>query len=333
MNVAIKVPNDVRGKVMSFPFIHKLVKEINKQLKDDEESEDVLNLHLISSDNGIDVLNLLPFEAFYHEIESSELKTIFTVHRACMGLQLENVDLYISVTDSFVDASIGKNIKAKISAGFSGGKNNFLLNKKIPKPSGVHEATKIFQLLKVVKDGELSEIPSVAARELTPSLGSWSDEPYITINLSLKDNEIHPEWKELIDLLESQKIVLICDQLDKDIQKSKIDDYVKTLSDKNTYITYEFTGYINFAKLISYSWCLISEDSDLVYVASYCATNIFHLSRKNYSKLFDSRYFFSNHRVYGLNNSEFTSGSDFNYGKVFDEVISYIDIKTKEFKS
>lgn len=328
MNVAIKVPNDVKGKVLSFPFIHKFVKEINKKL-DEEENEDVLHLHLISSDNGIDVLNLLPFEAYYHEIESTELKTVFTIHRACMNLNLENVDLFISTTDSFVDASIGKNLKAKVSAGFAGGKNNFLLHKKIPKPVGIHESTKMYQLLKTIIDGDLPEIRNVCAREVSPLFSDWSSDPYFVINLSLKGKEIHPEWKELIDLFENKKVILMSDSIEEDFHKSTINEYIKTLSNKNTYEVYQETGHINFAKLISYAWCFISEDSGLVQVASYCGAQIYHLSRKEYSKNYDSRYFMGIHNIYAINDNKYSSSSDFEYDKVFDEIYKFIESKAK----
>jgi hypothetical protein len=331
MNIAIKVPNDVRGKILSFPFIHKLVKEVNKKLNE-EESEDVLTLHLISSDNGIDVLNLLPFEAYYHEIEASELKSIFTIHRACMNLNIENIDLFISTTESFVDASIGKNLKATTSAGFAGGKNNFLLNQKIPKPTGVHESTKIYQLLKTIVDGDLPEIPNVCSREVNPFFEDWSSEPYFVINLSLKGKEIHPEWIELIGLFENKRIVLMCDSVEENFQESTVNDFIKSLSNQNTYEFYDHTNHINFAKLISYCWCFISEDSDLVSVASYCAARVYHLSRKDYSKNFDSRYFYSDHNAYSLNDSEFSSKGDFEYGKIFDEVYDYVESKAQELE-
>jgi ADP-heptose:LPS heptosyltransferase len=329
MNVAIKVPNDIRGKILSFPFIHKLVKEINKKL-DEEESEDVLLLHLISSDNGVDVLNLLPFDAYYHEIEASELKTVFTIHRACMNLNLEKVDLFISTTDSFVDASIGKNLKATVSAGFAGGKNNFLLNKKIPKPTGIHESTKIYQLLKAVVDGELPAIRNVCARAVPPLFDDWNTEPYFVINLSLKGKSIHPEWKELIDLFENKRIILMSDSIEEDLHKSTINEYIKTLSNKNTYDIYEETGHIDFAKLISYSWCFITEDSGLVQVASYCGARVYHMSRKDYSKNFDSRYFLGSHNIYALNDGQFSLKGDFDYGKIFDEIYDFVESKAKE---
>ena len=329
MNVAIKVPNDIRGKILSFPFIHKLVKEINKKL-DEEESEDVLLLHLISSDNGVDVLNLLPFDAYYHEIEASELKTVFTIHRACMNLNLEKVDLFISTTDSFVDASIGKNLKATVSAGFAGGKNNFLLNKKIPKPTGIHESTKIYQLLKAVVDGELPAIRNVCAREIPPLFDDWNTDPYFVINLSLKGKSIHPEWKELIDLFENKRIILMSDSMEEYLHKSTINEYIKTLSNKNIYEVYEETGHIHFAKLISYSRCFVSEDSGLVQVASYCGTRVFHMSRKYYSKNFDSRYFLGSHHIYAINDGQFSLKGDFDYGKIFDEIYDFVESKAKE---
>ena len=152
MNIVVKLPNDLRGKILSFPFLHGLVKEAKKRLN--AEEEEVLKLHLISNKKDIDVLNLLPFSAYYHEIEDEDLKSIFTIHRACVGLKIDRTDIFISTTENFVDASIGKNLKAKTNIGFQIGKNSLFFNKRVPYSVNDHQALQIFSLIKLFSSSQ-----------------------------------------------------------------------------------------------------------------------------------------------------------------------------------
>lgn len=330
MNVSIKLPNDLRGKILSFPFIHAFVKEAKKRLNEDEE--ELLNLHLISNKENIDVLNLLPFNAYYHEIEDEDLKTVFTIHRACVQLKIDYTDIFISTTESFVDATIGKNLKAKEKIGFQLGKNSFFLNKKIIFPSGKHQSIQIFSLIKALVEDELPLIPNVCSREVKPLYADWNMNPYFIINLSLKGKEIHPEWSELINLFEHQNIVLTCDQLKEEDQGEELNGYIKLLSPKNNYKILTSENHIDFAKAVTFSWCFISEDSPLIHLAAYCGAEIFHLNRKENTKLFGTQYFIGESKIFSLNDSDYKDGKDFNYGKVFDEIIKFIDLKSKDQK-
>lgn len=328
MNVSIKLPNDLRGKILAFPFIHALVKEAKKKLN--EEEEEILNLHLISNKENIDVLNLLPFKAFYHEVEQEDLKTVFSMHRASVQFKIDYTDIYFSTTESFVDATIGKNLKATDRVGFQLGKNSFFLNKKIALPAGEHQSVQIFSLIKGMIEEDLPSIPSVCSREVEPLYADWNMNPYFIINLSLQNKEIHPEWSELINLLEHQNIVLMSDQIETDEYEETLNEYIKTLSTKNNYKILESENHIDFAKAVTYSWCFISEDSPLVQLSAYCGAEVFHLNRKENTKNVGTQYFIGESEVFSLKNPEFKTGNDFNYGKIFDEIIKYIESKTKD---
>ena len=122
------------------------------------------------------------------------------------------------------------------------------------------------------------------------------------------------------------------DTIKEDFHKSTINEYIKTLSSKNTYEVYEETGHINFAKLVSYAWCFISEDSELIQVASYCGSEVYHLSRKDYSKNYDSRYFLGLHNLFAITDSNYSSKGDFNYDRIFDDIYKFIEFKAKGFE-
>ena len=47
MNIVIKLPDDIRDRILTFPFLHTLQKEMARKIEESEEDE-VLNIHLIS---------------------------------------------------------------------------------------------------------------------------------------------------------------------------------------------------------------------------------------------------------------------------------------------
>lgn len=324
MNISIKLPNDLRGKILTFPFIHALVKEAKKRLN--EDGEEILNLHLISNKQNIDVLNLLPFNAYYHEIDDEDLKSVFTVHRGVANLKIDKTDIFISTTESFVDASIGKNLKASMSAGFHVGKNSFLLKKKFPLDEREHQSMQVFSLIRTICEDDPPSIPCVGSREVKPLYADWSESPYFVINLSLKGKEFHPEWAELINLFEHKNIVLMCDSLGPNYQEQNINEYIKTLSTKNKYKVFCYESNIDFGKMIAFSMCLVTEDSPLVQLGAYCGAEVFHLNRKESQTKFGPKFFIGEVNHFPVSKGE----KDFNYAQVFDEVYKFIDLKTAD---
>lgn len=323
MNLAIKVPNELGEKVLSFPFLHKLVKELQKKFEEELEGE-VLNLHLLSTNKSIDVLNLLPFHAYYHELDEADLKSVFTVHRACTNLLVENIDIYLSLTESFVDASIGKNLKAKKNIGFNISKNNFFLNQKNILNSQEHFSKRLFTHWPSFFGKGEGEVPSVCSRELTPFVPNWNEEAYFIVDLTIKNNFIDEEWKELIDLFEHKKLYLMCSELEPDLQSSMVTDFIKTLSKSNQYVFFEYKSHIDFSKLTAYSKAFISENSGLIKLASYVGAYSFYLNKTSETKLKDCRFF------YGEVENFVKEGSIFNYAKIFDRIYAYIDSVIKD---
>jgi ADP-heptose:LPS heptosyltransferase len=325
MNLAIKVPNDIKEKLLSFPFLHVLYKELSKDLDED----DPLRIHLISTKKGIDVLNLLPFDAFYHQIENEDSKNLFSMHRACANLKINDVDQFISTTESFIDASIGKNIGAKESIGFEVGKNGWLLNKKSPPPVGAHLSDKIYSLTKNLLK-QTPEIPLVKSRDLPPYYADWKENPYIVLNVNLVKGELEKEWIDLIDLFVNKHIILMCSELDKDVQVAELDDYLKELPQKNTYKIFNYYSNIDFGKLISHSVCFITHDSPLMHIASYCRAHTFYINKKENLQQTGPIHFSGEVRNFSLNDPTYMSGPKPNYSKIFDEIYDFVEERTKK---
>ncbi len=324
MNIAIKLPNDLKERTLAFPLLHELVNKLKEGLEEDE----ILKVHLISLAEGIDVLNLLPFEAFYHELQEDDVKSVFSIHRACSNMKINQLDYFISTTESFVDASIGKNLGAKISIGFAVGKNGWLLEKKITKMAGDHKSNQMFRLIKGVLD-EVPPMEKVSSRQLPAIYDDFEENPYIVLNLDIIDGEVNSEWQELVELVVGKKFVLMCAELGLDDQQEFLQEYISKLSRKNTYKAFVYDSNITFAKLISYSAGFVTHDSPLVNIASYCGCTVLFINRKENLSITGPRYFTGEVLSYSKYDPEFRGEQGHNYGRVFDEIVKYIEANTE----
>jgi ADP-heptose:LPS heptosyltransferase len=305
MNIAIKLPNDLNERVLTFPLLHTLHKELSVKL----EEEEALNIHLISLKKGIDVLNLLPFHAYYHELEEEDIKSVFSMHRACVNLKIETLDVFISTTDSFVDASIGKNYSAEKRIGYAIGKNSWFLNKKISKLAGQHFSSQTYELLKGVFE-EVPPIRNVYSRELPTAYADWNENPYTIINLDVVGKEINPEWKDFLDLFTNKNFVLMASELDFENgdEIEMFQTFLESLPEKNTYKTFDYRSNIEFGKLVSYCTAFVSSDSPLVNIAAYCGAQIFHLHSKGKLNQFGPNYFIAEVRNFSITDPMFGNG-------------------------
>lgn len=323
MKIAVKLPNELSERILAFPFLHGLNKFIkNKQVELAEDEQ--IELHLICTKDNIDVLNLLPFKAFYHELENEDVKSVFSIHRAIVNSKLDNIDIYISSTESFIDASISKNLRATQTIGLAIGKNKFFFNKKIAYLKGQHQSDVYYYLLKGLLESELPPVPNTYSRELTPLYPDWRERPYMMVNLDLVGNELNLEWKELFDLFSGYHIILMSDQLDITVQKERIQDYIRKLGQQNSYEIFEYENNIDFAKLVGFAHTFISCDSSLIHLASYVGAHSFWLN-----KTIDSNripvYSIGDVRQFNLNASEFKSDEGVNYSPIFDEIFKFIN--------
>lgn len=324
MNIAIKLPNDLRERVLTFPFLQVLEKKLTELLEDDE----ILNFHLISLKEDIDVLNLLPVHAFYHELEVEDIKTIFTMHRACGNFKMNQIDYFVSTTDSFVDASIGKNIGAVKKIGYNIGKNKWFLNQKVSKLAGRHKSEQTFELLKCFTE-EVPSIPVVYSRNMPEAYADWNENPYTVINLDLIGDEFNPEWKEFIDLFVNKNFIFMCSELSLDDQKQKIQEFIKSLPTKNTYKIFEYGSNIAFGKLISYCLGFITNDSPLVNIAAYCGAQVFLINKKEDLQNCGPLYFIGEVRNFSITDPAYKGQKGHNYATIFDDIYSYIEQRSQ----
>lgn len=336
MNVVVKLPNDIGERVLAFPFLHILNQYMEERLLkikesgDSKDAEDKFQIHLICYDKGIEILNLLPFHAYYHELKEEDLISVFSVHRGCADFKLpKEIDIFISTTDSLVDASIGKNLKAKEKIGFNSTLNNWFLTKKIQKAVTKHRSEQISDLVKPLT-GYISKIPVCLSRTLEKPSEDEEKKPYILLDLDLIEDKINPVWRDLFELASGAHFILSLSREDEFTQELRISTFLKSLPKKNTYEFLKFPNFLEYSKFITFSQAFATTRADLTLLSSYCGKQ---------TVFFNKEYNFNN------SGSQFLRGevtnaliTDYNdsdgFSKGFDLLLECIDsIKQKSKES
>lgn len=258
---------------------------MEERMNESEGQEDKFQIHLICLEDGIEVLNLLPFHAYYHELKEEDLISIFSVHRGCADFKLPNVvDIYISTTDGFVDSSIGRNFGAKEKIGFSSSLNNWFLTKKINKLLNKHKSEQVCELVKPLT-GYISQIPICSSRILEVPDEKLLEKTYIVLDLDLIEDEVNPVWRELFELVNGAHFVLSISQADEFKQELRLASFIKSLPKKNKYEFVLFSDYIEYAKHLVFSKGFATSNKDLMLLSSYCGKKtIFFNKDYNFSR-------------------------------------------------
>lgn len=335
MHLAVKLPEDLRQRLCSFPFLQTLVKGLKSQIEASnkelaEEDMDQLSVHLIAEKKDIEALYLLPFQAYYHELDQEDLKTVFSAHRAVRNLKIDSADIYLSLTESFVDASLGKSLGAKVKVGFGLGKNSFFYDRKASLLKGRHFCEQYHELLKLFLDNPPETPVKGFSRELAAVREDWSENPYYMVNLTTKEGRVEERWSEFFSYVDGETFILLCDGLPFNQQKEIIQDFIKGLGKNNVYIPYELESLIHFSKLVTYAQTFITEDSSLLHVAAYCGAHIHFLQKKEPLQKSGPVYFLGEVRYFNLNEPFYREGSNVAYHKVFDEIFKFIENKAKD---
>lgn len=315
MNIVVKLPNNLDERILSFPFLHALKKTVESKLEDDQ----ILNLHLISLKTDIDVLNLLPFTAFYHELEAEDVKSIFSVHRGVVELKIDKPEIYLSTTNSFVDASIGKNLKVPRRVGFATGKNKLFLTDKIEPSQASNLSDSLFPLLKSI-DSEVLKVGNAYSRKVEPAYADWRESPYTVIDIPALKGELIQVYREFFDLCSNRNFVLMCSDLEEYQQEEQLNEFIKTLPAKNTYKLFTYVSNIDLARVVSHAITFVTWNRGLALLASYTGGNNFLLNDKDESKRYEPLYFLGEQKSVLLKKKD----SD-DYSPLFDQLFTFIE--------
>ncbi len=256
--IAIKLPFDLQERLLTFPFLHAI-----------HTKYPLAELNIITPKKDIEILNLLPFKAFYHEFDEDELNNVFDVHRYCVHAKIFNVDLFISLTNSFSDASIGLSLRAKRRLGFSDNWKTLVLNEKTSRPVGHHICEDFFELYKTHVKANVDLKLKVMSRELPAIVPEWDTQPYVAINLSpLKDALIDESWAKLVHEFEGQRIIFFSSD-DKERVSPLIEGFIARLPKTNTYSYFFQKDWIELGKMLAFAKGVITYEGPLASVAAY----------------------------------------------------------------
>lgn len=256
--IAIKLPFDLQERLLTFPFLHAI-----------HQKYPLAEVNFITPRKDIEVLNLLPFKAFYHEFDEDELNNVFDVHRFCVHAKIFNVDLFINLTNSFSDASIGLSLRARRRLGFTDNWKTLVLNEKTKRPTGHHLCEDFFELYKAHVNSHVDLKLKVMSRELPAVVPEWDSMPYIAINLSpLKEALIDEQWMKLVYEFQGQRIIFFSSD-DRERVTPLIDGFIARLPKTNTYSYFLQKDWIELGKMLAYARGVITYEGPLASVSAY----------------------------------------------------------------
>lgn len=321
--IVVKLPFDLQDRILTFPFLQAL-----------REFYPEAELHFITPKFEIEVLNLLPFEAYYHEFDEDEISNVFDAHRYSVHAKIYNVDLFITLTNSFADACLGIGLRAKRRVGFSDNWKTLVLTDKIPRPIGHHVVEDYLALYELVVGSAVNKRLKVISRDLTPILPDEGD--YIAINLSpIREASIEDEWIELISNFENQRIILFASE---EVVKVKMlmDSFLAKLSKKNTYVYFTYKNWIELGRMMASAKGVITYSGAAGALCAYVGTKALILYEQDDPQKTGPFYFLADVAVMGINNPTFVNSAQdsgsiksrktFNMTEVFAKAIEFFRI-------
>ncbi|MFP5386157.1 MAG: glycosyltransferase family 9 protein [Bacteriovoracia bacterium] len=321
--IAIKLPFDLQERILAFPFLHALSEFYPKA-----------DLHFITPKKDVEILNLLPFKAYYHLFDEDEIKSVLDVHPYTANAQIYNVDLFISLTSSFPDAALGLGLRAKKRVGFSDDWKTLLLTHKMKRPVGHHLVEVYMNLFELATGQTMDKRLRVNSRALTSIIEG--EEPYIAINLApLRGPTIEEEWVDLISQFEGQKIVLFSSDEQVRVQML-MEGFLERLPKKNTYINFKYFDWIELGRMLAHARGVLTYSGPCGAASAYVGTRTLILYENEDPQKTGPFYFLADIAVMGVNNptlinstTEETAIKDrvtFNMEEVFKKAVDFFGL-------
>ena len=287
--IAIKLPFDLQERILTFPFLHAISEYYPKA-----------DLHFITPKKDVEVLNLLPFKAYYHLFNEDDIKTVLDVHPYTANINVYNVDLFISLTNSFPDAALGIGLRAKKRVGFSDNWKTLVLTDKIPRPAGHHVVEDFMNLFQTAVGGQVDKRMRVTSRSLSKIVDT--SEPFIAINLSpIREAVIEQEWFDLISMFENQRIVLFF--ADEQVKGQQlIQTFIDRLPKTNTYINFVWHDMIELGRMLAQARGVLTYNGACGALSAYVGSRTLILYDIEDPQKTGPFYFLSDVAVMGVNN-------------------------------
>jgi ADP-heptose:LPS heptosyltransferase len=306
--IAIKLPFDLQERILTFPFLHAISEFYPKA-----------DLHFITPKLEVEVLNLLPFKAYYHLFDEDEIKSVMDVHPYTANARIYNVDLFISLTNSLADASLGLGLRAKRRVGFSDNWKTLVLTDKIARPIGHHVVEDFMKLFELTAKAPVDKRLRVTSRVLTRIIEDTT--PYIAINLSpLRNASIEDEWIDLVSQFEGQKIVFFSS--DETVKMQMLmEGFMSRLPKKNTYVNFKHHDWIELGRMLAYSQGVITYSGAAGAFAAYVGAKAVILYENEDPQRTGPFYFLTDVAIMGVNNPGLVNSTSQN--KVIKDRITF----------
>lgn len=287
--IAIKLPSELQDRILTFPFLHAISEFYPKA-----------DLHFITNKKDVEILNLLPFKAYYHLYNEDDIETIFDVHPYAANAAIYNVDLFISLTNSLPDACLGIALRAKKRVGFSDGWKTLVLTDKMKRAVGHHVVEDFWELYRLTTGEDTNKRLKVSSRPLPRII---EDEiPYIAINLyPLRDASIEDEWIDLISHFQNQKIVLFAS--DEQVRmKPLMESFLNVLPKSNTYEVFVYHEWIELGRMLAFAAGVITYSGACGAAAAYVGARAIILYENEDPQKTGPFYFLTEVAIMGTNN-------------------------------
>jgi ADP-heptose:LPS heptosyltransferase len=319
MQIVIRIPDTIEERIASFPFIKALRNHFLKEMEESEEEvKDELGLHLVTEDKNVDVLYLLPFNAFYHEFPKNELKNIFNIHRTAVNLKVPKVDYFFSLTDSLADATMGLSLKATKRIGFITPKTKMMYHHGLERMEGSTLVEQYMSLMRPLVDG-LMEPPTVVSRELEAIVEEYGDRPYFVVNVPMENDEIPTEWIEFIEFFDKQRIFIMCDAIDKgEEQVEYIKEKLGTLTSNSEIKIINHNNIIEWGKLVSYASFFVSPYTSFTHIAAFCSCVCYVIGAKPSGPTNSLNNYTGDIRFVTAGDPDFSADGKIDLGQLFD---------------
>jgi ADP-heptose:LPS heptosyltransferase len=287
--IAVKLPFDLQDRILTFCFLHAISDFYPKA-----------EIHIITPKKEVEVLNLLPFKAYYHLFDEDQISSIMDVHPFTAEARIYNVDLFISLTNSFVDACLGLGLRAKKRVGFADNWKTLVLTDKIPRPVNHHVVEDFMSLYQLASGAAADKRLRVASRLLNRIIEDTT--PYIAINLSpLRDSSLADEWVELVNYFEGQRIVFFSSDETVKVQLL-MEGFLSKLPSKNTYVNFIHKDWIELGRMLAYAQGVITFSGAAGALSAYVGTKAVILYENEDPQRTGPFYFMADIAVMGINN-------------------------------
>jgi ADP-heptose:LPS heptosyltransferase len=260
LKIVVRLPDDDHRRLMALPFLHAL-----------KEKEPEAQIHLFSSEENIEILSLLPFDAFVHPVKKEEYeKAADTFRLGRLNSQMRDVDLYFGLEPRFHDSFFGFVIQAKKRIGFAADMKKMMFTDFIPWEEANHPAANYLKLLGLHTGEDHREMKNVFSKELEP-LVPESEQPFLVLNLSLDElGSVDVRWKEMLELLKGNNIFTFLEGVEDQKALELVGqtlhewgiDYAKPVGLAHPY---------QVARLMYQAQLVVSFDSYLLHMANYLA--------------------------------------------------------------